>query len=138
MKPTRRGFLGTLGAIVAVPTALIADTGLIKDSPQAATHEIRFCTMKFIDAYGGEMVCEMVPFTSKPIAPGRFHFRADVGRMGSDFGVGMNGFGPISRFITTIDTDLGPIEIFSDVPYVRYVNVGEELTIEFDGLIEPV
>jgi hypothetical protein len=147
MKPTRRGFLGSLAAIVAAPTAMIADSGrrvasgVQKSITVVHNNEpavIKFCTMQFIGDDGLEMMfCGMVPYTTEQFGTNQFHFKADLGEMGKDFGIGIKAFGPIHRIITTIETDIGPIEIFSDLSYLSHFNAGDHAYVEFDAFIDP-
>jgi hypothetical protein len=148
MKPTRRGFLGAIGAIVAVPTSLIGESAPkqpegsrpIEVTHQNETCEIKFCKMTFFDAAGESLVCENVPCSiskfERTITGITARLEASLGVMGINFGY-LGDFGPIYKIVTVLDGGhFGPIDIHSYPSYSRVICSGDTLDVAFDFSID--
>jgi hypothetical protein len=143
MKPTRRGFLGALGAFAVVPTSLLGDAGQnnrdeVSSGDEAP--EIKSCKMTFFDAEGESLVCENVPCSisksERTITGVTARLEASLGVMGVNFGY-LGNFGPIYKIVTVLDGGhFGPIDIHSYPSYSRVICSGDTLDVGFDFSID--
>lgn len=141
-KPTRRGFIGTLAAIVATPVALIGPArpviatqdDLIKE---AEKREDWFpCDVDLIDYDGNEMPVKAKYRTTNGYEIGdatfakigelkwRNHIKIDCGTMTREFG-------PIVA-IRVSGTKVLPMGYVAEVGYQRVVGKGDGIVAEWD------
>lgn len=142
MKPTRRGFLGTLAAIIAAPVALITPAkpvfatqdDLIKE---AEKREDWFpCDVDLIDYEGNEMPVKAMYRTTNGYEVGDATF-AKIGELKwknhitVDCGTMTRSFGPIVALRLGY-TKVLPKGYIAEVNFERVVNVGDGLMADWD------